>query len=341
MSRESSRILNLALQFGIACILTVLGLEIGARVLFPEQVAAGRASVFGDERYGFVTKGSFVNKIGYVNFRPNSTIRVIAYYPVANGNVTPEYDCTYRSDTLGFVSNAADYQSTDILLLGDSLAQGDGGCEWLPRLDPVLRSRVYSTAAMGLGVLHWGHIVSDLRQLKKPDKILIVFITDDFFRTDWVYRPAQLECVEGRGDCSGSYWHPISGDLSEAAARIRAERTTPKGLSQFIRSHLVATYGVYKILKDHRPEQGSIFKRSLAVMSGLAREHDVKLLWVNERSDVDLSSAQARALARGLSGLNVSRCKIPSGDFMPRDPHPNAAGYDVLKACVEKLVETW
>jgi hypothetical protein len=340
-----SRVRNLTLQFCIFCILSVLGLEMAARLLLPERVAVQRAIYFPDGRYGFVSKGALANKAGYVNFRPDSTIRVIAYYPVANGNPTLEYDCTYRSDRLGFVSNAVDYQAADILLLGDSYAQGDGGCEWMSRLDPVVRSKIYSTAVMGLGVLHWSHIVSDMKKLKKPTKILIVFITDDFFRTDWVYSRAQLECVNGRGDCSGgTFWDPISANLSEVAAKRRAERTTLKGLKRFIQYHLIATYSVYKSLKDLKypsPEQGTVFLRSLSIISDLAREYDVKLLWANEKSDIDFSRAEAKAVARGLSGLKVSRCKIPSEDFMPRDAHPNAAGYDLLKACVERVVQTW
>jgi hypothetical protein len=339
--RAWSRVRNLALQFCIFSILSIFGFETAARLLLPEQVAAQRANFFGDERYGFISRGALANKTGYVNFRPESTVRIVAYYPAAIGKLTQEYDCTYRSDRLGFVSNTVDYRAADILLLGDSNTQGDGGCEWIPRLDPGVRSRIYSTAVMGLGVLHWSHIVSDLTKFKNPKKILIVFVTDDFFRGDWVYNSAQLECVEGRRDCSESYWYPISGSLSEVAARRYAERTTPKGLAQFVKLHLIATYSVYKILKDPAPEQGSVFKRSLSIVSDLAHEYDMKLLWVNEKGDIDLSSARAQALARGLGGLKVSRCEIPRGGFLPRDPHPNASGYDVLKTCVEQIVHSW
>src|SRR6185437_78725 len=128
-------------------------------------------------------------------------------------------------------------------------------CAWIPRLDPGIRSRLYSTAVLGLGVLHWNHIISDLTKLKKPNKILIVFIADDFFRTDWTYTTAQLACVEERGDCAGSFWYPVSGNLSEIAARRRAEQLTPKTVTQFVKYHLIATFGVYKFLKGTPPEE--------------------------------------------------------------------------------------
>jgi len=62
---------------------------------------------------------------------------------------------------------------------------------------------------------------------------------------------------------------------------------------------------------------------------------------VNEPSDNARSSAQAKALANGMHGMKIAYCDIPSDGFMPRDPHPNAFGYDVLKACVEDVVRAW
>src|SRR5664280_3419759 len=111
----------------IVCALIILGLELGAQLALPEQIEQWRAAYFGmDQRFGFITKGALHNKDGYVNFIPDADIRIIAYYPGSKGNLTPEYDCSYKSDRLGFVSNSRSYQDTSILLFGDSFVQGDG-----------------------------------------------------------------------------------------------------------------------------------------------------------------------------------------------------------------------
>ena len=197
---------------------------------------------------------------------------------------------------------------------------------------------------MGLGVLHWSHIVSELKRLKRPNKLLIVFITDDFFRTDWTYSNEQILCVDGRDKCSQfywkSYWYPISGNLSEIAAKRREQRMTPKTIGQFVKSNLIATYSIYRIL-THPSHESSLLRRSLAVIKAFSHDYDLKLLWVNEKGDLDFSGTKSQAVAQGLNGLKISQCRIPRTGFLPRDAHPNASGYDVLKTCVEHVVRSW
>lgn len=80
------------------------------------------------------------------------------------------------------------------------------------------------------------------------------------------------------------------------------------------------------------------------VISELAAKYDIKLLWVNEARGDKRTSPRARAIAarlKALKGLQISQCDIAAGKFLPRDHHPNAAGYDVLKSCVEQLVRSW
>ena len=98
MMEKWPQLRNLIFQSFIVCILSILAFEVAARIFLPKQIAAERASFFGDGRYGFITRGALANQNGYMNFRPNSTIRIVAYYPTAKGKVTLEYDCKYRSD---------------------------------------------------------------------------------------------------------------------------------------------------------------------------------------------------------------------------------------------------
>jgi len=334
-------VFNWLIQLGLGCALLIAGLEIGARYLLSEQIARFRTIYFGDQRYGFLSKAALADRSGYVNFRSDFEFRSVAFYPDHNSKMTVEYDCTFHSDKLGFVSNKRPYEETSILLLGDSFAQGDGGCAWIPRLDPPIRMQIYSTAVMGLGVMHWRHIVAELEKLKIPHKILIVFITDDFFRTDWIYDRRQIDCINEQGDCTGLYWFPISGDMGEVAAARFRERTRTKGLAHALKYNLIATYSIYKILTADETKQNAVMERSLAIASDLAKKYDVRFLWVNERADPGRTSARAKALAGGLQGLGVAKCDIPAAGFMPRDPHPNAEGYNALKTCVEKLAQDW
>jgi hypothetical protein len=324
-------------------LVTLVGFELGARLILPEKLAGWREHIFGVPRYVFYTAGSFQNKAGYTKYAPNAVIREIAYYPDGSGRMTPEYDCTYRSDRLGFLSNHVDYEASDILLLGDSFAQGQGGCEWISRLDPAVRSRVYSTAVMGFGAPNWRSVVADLKNLKQPRKVLIVFITDNFVRADWQFTDGQLDCLNGRGDCAGYSAYPISENMSEVAAQRHTARYAPKaGVALYLKSYLIASYGLYKILSaESAVAQQVLLKPGLDIVLEWTRRYDVKFLWVNETGDMELTGARAQALARGLAGQDVTRCRIPRDQFLPRDGHPTAAGYDVLKGCVEDVVRRW
>jgi hypothetical protein len=341
MTVSWQKLLKWFIQACAVLILTVVGFEVAARFVMPNDIPYWRSIYFGDQRYGFYSKGALQNKTGYFNFRPNSKIDDLAYYPDANGKLTLEYHCTYQSDKLGFLSNERDYKDTNILLLGDSFAEGQGGCAWIPRLDPAIRSQIYSASVMGYGVLHWANVVADLEKIKKLQKILIIFITDDFFRKVWVFKRAQIECINERGDCARSYWWPITDDVKKVAEKRQAERRRPTGVLRFVEYHMIATYSLYKIMTGPQPDQQFVFKQSLDVIKRLATKYDVKLLWVNERDDNNRTDARATAIKDGLKGIRIERCNLPSTGFLPRDPHPSAAGYDVLKACVERVVRSW
>jgi hypothetical protein len=318
--------------------------ELAARVVMPEHVANLRKSYFFDTRISFISPGAFQNKAGYSAFRPNSAIREVAMYPDRSGKLTLEYDCSYRSDALGFVSNEIAYENAEVLLLGDSLAQGVGGCSWMERLSPPVRSRIYSAAVLGHGVLNWNEVVAELETIKKPGKILIIFITHDFVRPQWMFDTAQIECLQSKGSCAGKYWYPIDERMLETAtARYREKIPTSSSapLRSRIKYHFIASYEVYSRLFGQGRVASDTFGPSVDAIHSLAKRYDVRLIWVNDRWEADRpTSASARLLDR-LSALNVQRCRIPPDGFLPRDGHPNAQGYDALVACVEKAVRDW
>src|SRR5262245_39705750 len=88
----------------------VVAFEIAARIFLPNNVEALRRRAFGDSRVLFVTHASYADKDGYYNFRPSIEYTEVAYYPDHQGKATREYECSYRSDALGFLSNSIAYR---------------------------------------------------------------------------------------------------------------------------------------------------------------------------------------------------------------------------------------
>jgi hypothetical protein len=338
------RALKFALIGVLSCIVLVIAFEAAARLVLPDLVASWRALAFGDHRVLFVSPGAFENKAGYFAFRPDSEIREVAYYPTADGRFTVESDCTFASDRLGFLSNTVAYEDSEILLLGDSFAQGSGGCAWLPALAPVVRPRLYSAAVLGTGVAHWRNILAYLERIKKPDKVLIVFITHDFYRGDWVFPRPQLACLAGSGPCRGQFWYPVSDGMAEVAAEryaLRSPRLGKSGMSKFLRYHLTAGFTLFEKLKRGLERESQTLQESVGIVTDLARRYPLKLIWVNEKSEVGGPGPRTRLVWRKLNGLDVTRCPIPAEGFLERDGHPNAQGYGVLKDCVERVVRAW
>jgi hypothetical protein len=322
----------------------VLLFELTARLVMPEHVANLRKSYFYDTRISFISPGAFQTKAGYSNFRPNSSIREVALYPDESGKVTLEYDCSYRSDALGFVSNEIAYENAEVLLLGDSIGQGVGGCSWLGRLSPEVRSRIYSAAVLGHGVLNWKKVVDELETIKKPSKLLIIFITHDFVRPNWWFDAAQLECLELKGSCAGKYWYPIDERMFETGAARYRERIPTNYAAPWrskIKYHLIASYGLYSAFFGQARVASDTFGPSVETMLSLAKRYDVRLIWVNDRWEANRPNRMSAQLLESLRDLNVLRCAIPPSGFLPRDGHPNAQGYDALVACVEKVLRDW
>ena len=326
------------------CLVLVVGFEAAARLALPDLVASWRALALGGQRILFVSQGAFENRAGYFNFAPDKPIRELAYYPEENGGFSVEYDCTYPSDALGFVSNTIGYQDSAILLLGDSFSQGSGGCPWVPRLEPDVRGQIYSAAVLGTGVKHWHNILADLERVKKPEKILIVFITHDFYRDDWVHGLSQLDCLSGAGDCRGQFWYPISDGMPDLAAQrqaLRAPGISDLRSSRFWRQHFIATFTLVKKLRRRTEKDSRLLQDSLRIVSDLAARYPLRMIWVNEKSEADEPGPRTLRLWKSLKGLDVTRCPIPRSGFLVRDEHPSASGYDVLKACVERAVRGW
>jgi hypothetical protein len=331
------------------CLVCAFGLvvlfEIVARIVLPSHVEAFRRRGVGDDRVLFVSKSSYVDMNGYYKISPNIRYVEVAYYPDEHGSATKEYQCAYQSDALGFLSNSVTYKDASILLLGDSFAQGQGGCEWMSRLSRETRARLYSAAIQGYGFAHWERIVADLSQLQKPQKMLIVSTTDDFYRALSQAGESQIKCLDGIVKCTSDYWYPI-GDAMDETARARLEQRH-RGYSLFVdpkaslKGMFPASFGLLRIVSGYERAPARNFANSLRILSDFSKTFDLRLIWIRDREPGEKSREDAVAAALAAAGLTAKHCRLPLDGYLPRDGHPNSKGYDELRNCVEKVVADW
>lgn len=356
MLRSLHKSLAVAAAF---CAVSTIMFEIAARLLFQDAISQWRLQPFGGPEIQFMSRGAIGVPRAYTAFAPNAVIRVVSYYPDSENKVTKEYDCAFNSDQNGFISNEGDYQESEILLLGDSFTAGWGGCEWVPRLASDVRSRIYSAAINGTGPITWDRIVSDLASIREPRRLLVIFITDDFFRGDVVHPKAQIECLKGTANCSRQFVFPVTDDMADvaaqryadrvasvataAAAEGNADRISAAKLRRQLLDYLPATRMLVRTLRGQAYREEDVFRRSVKSIVALSVKYDLKLLWVNEKREVRSDARDTRLVREALhnAGLRATSCHIPLSGFLPRDNHPNKVGYDILKGCVERLVRDW
>ena len=332
------------IAWGVASLIGLIILfEILARLILPGHVAAMKKRTFGNDRVVFYSDAPFENKTGFFNFAPNKIVRELAYYPDGNGRMTVEYDCQFASDTLGFLSNAVAYEQSDIVLLGDSFAQGQGGCQWLPNLPANLKSRIYSTAVQGNGFEHWENILKFLTPLRVPKKILVLFLTDDFYRQTGVIEREQMECLAGKMPCTHHYMHLIGADMeARALNRLLDRRRTPwpfQDPRKFMLATVPATAGIVRALSRPQPSATA----SLRILDDMVKRFDVRLVWLGTREELHGGDPRRAGIESALAArkLTMSRCDLPPEGYLPRDGHPNTLGNGKIIECVVEATKNW
>jgi hypothetical protein len=343
----------------------LLGLEIALRLMFSDP------NYYWNRRYLFTSEGSFINVSDKLwTYAPHRTLRSVAVYGFPGAGYLPamhyrvEYDCLYPTNNLGLV------QTTDVrsgesatLVLGDSFTEGQGGCPWFPKLEARLQSqRLLNGGLQGAGASQWKHLASHLRSLGiQFERILIVAISNDFKRDAFVWQESTLRCVNSF-DCEpNSFWEAIRfGESTEsllersrkrAEARLKEETWKRKVNEILQRLSYVYSYSspiILSVLGRSQNQKGGeawLHPEAAAAISSL-REFDPKLrvILVPQRDEVatrrmNLDSRLVEGFLKKMS-VPFEWCELTSAHYMPLDGHPNAAGYEVLSACVEERLRS-
>ena len=218
----------------------------------------------------------------------------------------------------------------------------------MSRLSPQIRKEIYTAAVQGHGFAHWERIVADLGALRRPQKLLIAFITDDFYRPLSQVGESQIACLNGKIACTSHYWYPISDDMKAIATkrwndRQNAFRLLLQDPKAGLKALLPASFGVVRIMAGYDKVSDAAFANSVRILSDFANSYDTRLIWIPDRSELEQTNPRQEAVAKVLAekGLSAMRCKLPADGFLPRDGHPKAKGYDALRDCVESVIRNW
>jgi hypothetical protein len=271
-----------------------------------------------------------------------------------------EYDASLTTNNAGLVQQRNIEPSKNYtVIVGDSFTQGLGSRPWFYDLEEDLPE--YPLANLGVmatGVAHWAKALNWFEEyVANVDKVVIIFVTDDFFRANWVAKGTDdsvFFCYEGK--CPKAFakfdergpnalieeWYQsMLGSLLDDNEQIK----------EVIRAAVVKAR-VGRFLIDLKrslfPSRNSntleLNKKSL---QELIRLHNVTVaLHLPEKAEAyenrwSADSLEVRAFIAktGLTYIDgIDRCQLTSDHYYSFDSHPNASGYKKIKDCVAEML---
>jgi hypothetical protein len=354
---------NVFLIIGSIVFALLIG-ELAIRLIKPVYDYRDRSLLFSSPTFKVYSGGS-------VRYFPNEKIREIAIY----GDKI-EYDVLYNTNNLGFVDSKNYIQESVAgkkyyALVGDSFTTGvNGGTPWVPKLrSNKANAEVYNFGVAATGFDHFYRLLHDMKDRLKITHVIIVAITDDFYRGYWhpsVVNDTISFCSES-GPHSRCQPVPVASiiplnisekDLREISGKkykqIRAkidELNAANGLRSKIESLLYDDSAIYyytKVLLDSykRQHQPSNIDYALESMRQIKAEFplaEIHLIHLPQKYEVKTKNYHIN-IAGQVNELGIKyypaleKCSWTMDMFFPRDGHPNNYGYENIAKCVSSYL---
>lgn len=296
---------------------------------------------------------------GLWTYAPNRKIISAATYRLSEAEVWVEYFCPFKTNRLGLIDTNFDeerHSQIDVLVVGDSFLEGQGGCPWLTRTDLSPSSPIVVNGGLqGASIRSMELLEAWVSTQLSVKKLVVVAISNDFKRTppsgaNWASR---AECmVQGHCQPGVDYIWTLGPDATPQTLAERSRhfpdpsRATPwQQIASTLLFHSMTWEVVNRLQALLHPPTGASEDAAYAVnfaALGRLREKypDLRILLVPQKDEVGFLGIENSDSARVKSFLVRERfsfhtCPLSLGDFMPIDGHPNASGYRKMRKCLD------
>jgi hypothetical protein len=334
--------------------------ELFIRTIKPVYDFRDRSLLFSSPTFKLYSGGS-------VRYLPNEKIREIAIY-----NGTIEYDVLYSTNNFGFV-DSKNYGSEFIsgkryyALVGDSFTTGvNGGRPWVPTLrNNKLNAEVYNFGVAATGFQHFYKLLHEMKNKVKITNIVIIAITDDFFRGYWhpVIRGGIISLCSENGIHTTCQPVPIASVIPLNATESQVKEISKKGYKE-IRStisELNAASGLRSRIESMLYDDSAIYYYSKVFLETYTRKYqpsniedaigfireirnefplvEMNLIHLPQKYEVATRKYNIN-IADQIKELGINyysaldKCNWSGDMFFPRDGHPNKNGYENISRCV-------
>jgi hypothetical protein len=314
-----------------------------------------------EDRLMFFSGGKvFENFEGGFKYTPNSQIGPETYYINADdrSKLDLEFKYTIFTNNLGLV------QTTDtvpdkpaIMILGDSYLEGQGASPWFYKLEAGMAEtqsayQLLNGGILGTGIEQFKNLYDHFKGKVPIEKMVIIFISNDWIRPVWQMPPHTLECLEDWQMCKGDedfYGLPDAAEAKNKQIRKIADfrLSAPKTLKQRLRP--------FALVRFVWNATSAILHSDQVTRNKTAAADLVKTFGRDNTLFIHLP--QKDELLTGISPLGVKmqeylrskdyrlvdgfqQCNLVITDFHINDGHPTAVGYDKVRICIETAIKT-
>jgi len=313
-----------------------------------------------DDRIILTSATIVQDEFGAIRHPPNRQVRSLV---LSTDEI--DFDVRFPTNDLGLIDHRDYGTNPDVspswAFVGDSFAAGvEGGEPWIPKMRDTYDLELYNLGIGATGVMHFARILASEADRLKFDEIVMIVISDDYFRPLWVPLTEGDElriCLEDEDPPACRQRRPIAylidPDLSESALlahgeevrqRSGAARTINNRLVQFLKQSKLLLYS--KRLADAAGERRALrsaeLTGNLAALDQIRRdfpEMRIRMVQVPDKHEAsrgryDFDSSE-EVRGRGIEYFDALHgCQWPSSYYHPHDRHLNAIGYDALAECV-------
>ena len=334
-----------------SCLMGVVGFEIGWSYLKP-----GHLNIYSN-KYVLLSgeQGVFKNVESFYLYQPNSEIKNITYFDTIDG-WRKEYEYKFRTNNYGLVQTSdLQTENPSILLLGDSFTEGSGAEPWFEKVAPeLLKHNVQpiNGGIMGTGFAQWRLLHDYLKRNNvKIDKVMVVFISDDFRRDIWNFKNQVFQCLSDYRKCEGPeyyYQSPPEGDrihFLEKMKTFRQSKTISFSVKETLRRLFPNTSElIYRFIRA---------KAAMVLPASFYSGYDPVKFFTNYygKNVTFVHIPQKNELGRGPDDIGrlareviqnhngnlydgFQKCGLEPSDYYVNDNHPNQEGYRKIAECV-------
>jgi len=296
-----------------------------------------------DKLKGQVNSNIF-NKAGQIYvYESNAKIRH-AKFLYSKDNLYKEYDYIINTNNLGLAQNNDILPNRDsILILGDSLTEGQGDSPWFNNFTNNFNDsslQFINGGILGAGFQTFEALMNFLLSRDiKIEYLVIIFIGNNYERPILTFSDLQINCLKFYEKCRGDeifYGQPLDDDIDSFLSTLTAYREKN---SFHKKNYFPYTNRILSFLKLNFLETKEI-KASRKTLDNFISKFGAKLLFIHITEKNEASRGKNSFMSNKVindikkKSSKFSECKLTNSDFLIYDNHPNKEGYKKISDCV-------